>query len=258
LSGRYAKSLSCEKDRRLSGVFTSAVSWHRLIPLAGQEIKLRADALAAGRPDPGSKGTGGRRHQTLAFWQVIEVIAQETIAVWLALEIGLLVRDWIRVKGSPARDKGTVWLNFLFIAVAVSVAGALSGSLRHTAWYFGSTELSVVGLLLMWAGLAIRIWAIVVLGRSFRMTVEVDADQKVVDSGPYRWVRHPSYSGILLLMVGLGLYYGDWPALLILLVLPAGTLIHRIGVEEAVLAEVMGRPYADYAARTKRLVPKLW
>lgn len=186
------------------------------------------------------------------------MIAQVTIAVWLALEIGLLVRDRIRGRGSLARDKGTVWLNFLFIAAAVEGAGALSGPLRHTAWYFGSTGLSVAGLLLMWAGLAIRIWAIVMLGRSFRMTVEVDADQKVIDSGPYRWVRHPSYSGILLLMVGLGLYYGNWPALLILLVLPAGTLIHRISVEEAVLTEVMGRSYVDYAARTKRLVPRLW
>ena len=187
-----------------------------------------------------------------------EVIAQVTIAVWLALEIGLLVRDRVSGRGSLARDKGTVWLNFLFIAVAVSVAGGLNGPLRHTAWYFGSTGLSGIGLLLMWAGLAVRIWAIVTLGRSFRMTVEVDADQKVIDSGPYRWARHPSYSGILLLMLGLGLYYGNWPALLILLVLPAATLIHRISVEEAVLTEVMGPTYADYAARTKRLAPRLW
>jgi protein-S-isoprenylcysteine O-methyltransferase Ste14 len=98
----------------------------------------------------------------------------------------------------------------------------------------------------------------VVLGKSFRMTVEVDTGQKVVDTGPYRWVRHPSYSGILLLLAGLGLVYGNWPALGILLVLPAGVLIHRIFVEEAVLTEVIGRAYAVYAARTKRLVPGLW
>jgi hypothetical protein len=104
---------------------------------------------------------------------VSEVIAQVTIAVWLALEIVLLVRDRIHGKGSLARDKGTVWLNFLFIAVAVSVAGGLNGPL-------------------------------------------------------------------------------------ILLVLPAGTLIHRISVEEAVLTEVMGQTYEDYAARTKRLGPRLW
>jgi len=123
---------------------------------------------------------------------------------------------------------------------------------------FGSTGLSAAGLLLMWAGLAVRIWAIVVLSNSFRMTVEVDAGQQVVDSGPYRWVRHPSYTGIVLLLAGLGLVYGNVPAVAILLVLPAAVLIHRIFVEEAVLTEVMGRAYADYAARTKRLVPGLW
>ena len=59
-------------------------------------------------------------------------------------------------------------------------------------------------------------------------------------------------------MAGLSLVYGNWLALAILLVLPAGVLIHRIFVEEAVLAEVMGRDYTDYAARTKRLVPGVW
>jgi hypothetical protein len=58
------------------------------------------------------------------------MIAQETIGVWLALEIGLLIRDRIRGKGGLARDKGTIWLNFLFMAVAVSVAGGLTGPRR--------------------------------------------------------------------------------------------------------------------------------
>jgi protein-S-isoprenylcysteine O-methyltransferase Ste14 len=181
-----------------------------------------------------------------------------TIAAWLALEIGLLIRDRARGRGSTAQDKGTLWLNIVLIAVAVSAAGMMTGALHASGWQFGSKGLSAAGLLVMWTGLGVRIWAIVVLGRSFRMTVEVDADQKVVDSGPYRWVRHPSYTGILMLMVGLGLVYGNWPALLILLVLPVGVLINRIFVEESVLTKVMGKAYTDYAARTKRLVPGLW
>jgi protein-S-isoprenylcysteine O-methyltransferase Ste14 len=190
---------------------------------------------------------------------VINVVVQLTIAAWLALEAGLLIRDRVRGKGSAARDRGTLWLNIIIITAAVVAAGILTGVLQNAAaWQFGSTGLSVAGLLVMWAGLAVRVWAIVVLGRSFRMTVEVDTGQKVIDSGPYRWVRHPSYTGILLLMAGLSLVYGDWPALAILLVLPAGVLIHRIFVEEAVLTKVIGRAYADYAARTKRLVPGLW
>ena len=186
------------------------------------------------------------------------MIAQLTIYVWLAFEVGLLIRDRIRGQGRSARDRGTLWLNFIVLAVAVTAAGILTGALKHdSAWPFGNLELAATGLILMWIGLIIRIWAIVVLGRSFRMTVEVDAGQQVTDRGPYRWVRHPSYSGILLLLAGLGLACGYWAALAILLVLPAGVLIHRIFVEEAVLAEVMGRPYSEYMTHTKRLVPGL-
>jgi Isoprenylcysteine carboxyl methyltransferase (ICMT) family len=72
-------------------------------------------------------------------------------------------------------------------------AGLLLGAVKNAGpWEFGSTGLSAIGLLVMWTGLAVRIWAIVVLGNSFRMTVEVDTSQRIVDSGPYRWVRHPS------------------------------------------------------------------
>jgi protein-S-isoprenylcysteine O-methyltransferase Ste14 len=195
----------------------------------------------------------------LALWWVIDMAVQLTLVAWLVLEAGLLIRDRVRGKGGTARDRGTLQLNIIFIAAAVVAAGILTGVVKHDpAWQFGSAGLTVAGLIVMWAGLAVRIWAIVMLGGSFRTTVEVDAGQKVVDGGPYRWVRHPSYTGILLLMVGLSLAYGNWPALAILLVLPAGVLIHRIVVEEAVLTEVMGRAYTDYAARTKRLVPGLW
>jgi protein-S-isoprenylcysteine O-methyltransferase Ste14 len=190
---------------------------------------------------------------------VISVVLQLTIAAWLALEAGLLIRDRVRGKGGFARDRGTLWLNIIIITVALGVAGTLTAELKDSAaWQFGSTGLTVAGPIVMWTGLAVRVWAIVVLGKSFRTTVEVDAGQRVVESGPYRWVRHPSYTGILLLMVGLSLVYGNWPALAVLLVLPTGVLVYRIFVEEAVLTEVTGRAYADYAARTKRLVPGLW
>ena len=187
------------------------------------------------------------------------MVVQLTMTAWLLLEAGLLIRDRIRGKGSAARDRGTLWLNIVIITAAVVAAGLVTGAVKHDGpWEFGSTGLSAAGLLVMWAGLAVRIWAILVLGNSFRTTVEVDTGQHVVDSGPYRWVRHPSYTGIVLLMIGLGLVYGNWPALAILLVLPAGVLIRRIFVEEAVLTEVIGRSYADYAPHTKRLVPGLW
>jgi protein-S-isoprenylcysteine O-methyltransferase Ste14 len=187
------------------------------------------------------------------------VLTTLTIAAWLALEIALFIRDRARGKGGTAQDRGTLLLNLLVLFVATAAAGAAHGALAgDAAWQFGSTPVAAVGLLVMWAGLALRIWAIRVLGGSFRMTVEVDDGQPVVDRGPYRWVRHPSYSGLLLIVIGLALVYGNWLSLAILAILPAAVLLRRISVEESALAGVLGQPYADYTSRTKRLVPGLW
>jgi protein-S-isoprenylcysteine O-methyltransferase Ste14 len=116
----------------------------------------------------------------------------------------------------------------------------------------------IAGLVIIWLGLVIRVWSIVVLGRSFRTTVEVDVAQPVMSRGPYRWVRHPSYTGVLLIAAGYGLALSTWPGLLVCLVLPEVAILRRIGVEEAELARVIGDPYRKYRDHTKRLIPGLW
>ena len=88
--------------------------------------------------------------------------------------------------------------------------------------------------------------------------VTVPSDQHVVDRGPYRWVRHPSYSGLLLTLVGLGAALGNWLSLIALAVLPTAGLVVRIRVEEAALLAALGAPYREYARHRRRLVPGLW
>jgi protein-S-isoprenylcysteine O-methyltransferase Ste14 len=114
------------------------------------------------------------------------------------------------------------------------------------------------GLAVTWLGLTIRIWAVAVLGRSFRTTVEVDPQQAVIATGPYRWVRHPSYTGLLLIVAGFGLATGYWLALVASLVVPLPALLRRIRVEEAELTRVLGDRYRAYQDHTRRLVPGLW
>jgi protein-S-isoprenylcysteine O-methyltransferase Ste14 len=92
----------------------------------------------------------------------------------------------------------------------------------------------------MWLGLATRVWAIAALGGAFRATVEVDPGQAVVSTGPYRWIRHPSYLGLLLIVAGFGLAVGNWLSLAACLVLPLPALVRRIHVEEAELSLVLG------------------
>jgi protein-S-isoprenylcysteine O-methyltransferase Ste14 len=110
----------------------------------------------------------------------------------------------------------------------------------------------------IWVGLALRVWAVLTLGRSFSTFIQVDADQAVVTRGPYRWVRHPSYTGLLLIALGFGLGVGNWLSLAICAAIPLVGLLPRIAVEEAELARVLGDPYRSYQKATRRLVPGLW
>jgi protein-S-isoprenylcysteine O-methyltransferase Ste14 len=115
-------------------------------------------------------------------------------------------------------------------------------------------ELFGLGLLLAVAGVGFRWYAIVRLGRFFETRVTVKADQVVVDTGPYRLVRHPSYTGMLLTLFGVLLSSTNWLSLAcFLLALPG--LAYRIAVEERALAAGLGQPYRDYMRRTKRLIP---
>lgn len=191
---------------------------------------------------------------------VESILLSVSSVAWLALEITLIVRDARRGMGRTGRDRGTRSLNFILVLVAVVAADVLAGvagpgsPLRVP----GKSWIVLAGLIIIWAGLAIRVWAVAELGRSFRTTVEVDAGQAVVSSGPYRLVRHPSYTGLLLIATGFGLGEDTWPGLVICLVLPLAAMLWRIRVEEAELGRVLGEPYLAYREHTWRLVPGLW
>jgi len=135
-------------------------------------------------------------------------------------------------------------------ALAVDVKGA---AIRDARW-----PVFAAGLVLLTAGIAIRQWAIAVLGRYFTTDVRVRPGQVVVDRGPYRWVRHPSYTGLIVTFVGLGLALGNWAALAVLAVVPTVGLVIRSRHEERVLLDGLGEPYRRFAATRARLIPGVW
>jgi protein-S-isoprenylcysteine O-methyltransferase Ste14 len=178
-----------------------------------------------------------------------------TVAAWVVLELGQRVRERLHGRGGTARDRATRILIGASIGAAVALAALTAAHLQSLRV---SASGRAVGVVVMWLGLAIRGWAIATLGGAFRTTVEVDAGQAVVSTGPYAWVRHPSYTGLLLIVTGFGLAAGNWLGAAICLVAPLPAVVRRIAVEEAELTRVLGDPYRRYAARTKRLVPGVW
>jgi protein-S-isoprenylcysteine O-methyltransferase Ste14 len=191
------------------------------------------------------------------------MVIDATLLVWLVLEIGLVIRDRRHGTGDPARDRGTRTLIRVMTVGAMAIGYGVASALPHDSGLYlpgaRASEWHVyTGVALMWTGLVVRTWAIAVLGHAFRTTVEVEAGQTVVDRGPYRWVRHPSYTGIVITATGYGIMLNNWMSLAVTVVLPLIAVLRRITVEEEALAETLGKPYCAYQARTKRLVPGFW
>ena len=113
------------------------------------------------------------------------------------------------------------------------------------------------GLALMCSAIGLSASARAELGRFHRNALTVHPEHHVVDSGPYAVVRHPLYAATVLAFAGIGLTLGNWGSLTAA-GLPTAALIHRIGVEEAMLDDHLGEKYETYRASTQRLVPGLW
>jgi protein-S-isoprenylcysteine O-methyltransferase Ste14 len=116
----------------------------------------------------------------------------------------------------------------------------------------------ILGVTIACSGTVLRAWSILTLGTFFRRDVMVETGQSVIRSGPYRWLRHPSYTGTLVTTFGLALAFGSWVGALLALTIATLGHLPRIRVEEAELRDGLGEAYDEYASSTNRLVPHVW
>jgi protein-S-isoprenylcysteine O-methyltransferase len=177
------------------------------------------------------------------------------VVFWAISEIWLSRRKY---AATSARDHGT--LRLLLVTIYASIFVAVWFSYAHllpfsAAW---RAPLLYFGMGLMAVGLAFRWWAIRVLGRYFTVNVAIADDHRIVRDGPYRWLRHPSYTGALATFLGFGLCQGDVVSLLVVVIPVFSVFLRRITIEEHVLAEAFPIDYPAYAQQTHRLLPGLW
>jgi protein-S-isoprenylcysteine O-methyltransferase len=162
------------------------------------------------------------------------------------------------MSGDSIQDRGTALAIYALQLIAVSLGLFFALSFPSTAIPGNRWIPVVAGLVLMVIGMAFRVWAILTLGPLFTRQVMVRRAHRVVTGGPYRWLRHPSYSGGLLALFGLGLTFGNWLSALVLLILPLAAYLWRIRVEEEVLGSSLGPEYVEFTRTRRRLVPWLW
>ena len=176
-----------------------------------------------------------------------------TFVGWFLLEVRQSTR---RRQGARRDDRGSLLVLRVTtvggFVLAFAAAALLPGAdvPRRVAY--------AVSLVLLWCGIALRWWSFRTLGAYFTFSVQTSDDQAVVDTGPYRWVRHPAYLGMLLAIAGIGAMTGSPLGVLVLVGTVLVGVVYRVRVEEQALLDVIGDPYRRYAAGRARLVPGVW
>jgi len=116
--------------------------------------------------------------------------------------------------------------------------------------------LSSVGLILNVAGMAFLVWARQRLGRNWSQTVSAKEEPELVTSGPYRYIRHPMYTGGFIACLGSAIVAGG--AFVFLLLFLGAIFLWRVGAEDKLMEQQFPNEYPDYKKRTKAVIPFVW
>ena len=177
--------------------------------------------------------------------------------VWLVAELKLSRKAKRQLQQALQGEQQTQ--TWLWLRVSGSLLLALV--FKPSAWLpipLDYVLRQVLGLSLCLSGLGLRYWAVVTLGKFFSTHVQIIKQHQLIMLGPYRRLRHPAYSGLLLALAGAGLAMGDWLAFGMLTVAPFCAFHARICLEEKLLQDKFGADYVTYAKNTYKLLPLVY
>ena len=161
---------------------------------------------------------------------------------------------WSRKNSQSAnKDKGS----YRIVMVASYAALIIAFTFRSHEIGIISGNLQYIGLIMLTAGILLREWSIWVLGKYFTVRVQVRDNAKLVTEGPYKYIRHPSYTGGFLTFAGIPLAIGTWAGALVAVIVSMFAYQYRIRIEEEALQEAFGSEYEEYKKRTWKLLPGL-
>jgi protein-S-isoprenylcysteine O-methyltransferase len=183
----------------------------------------------------------------LVFWAVY---------IWAFLPEWKVVQGGVEgAKRADSRDSGSLRVLLGGMWIALFLAFPLS---FVRAWSFPrSVQLSLfaVGVALILLGSLLRRYCWRTLGQYFTGDVRARPDQPVIRAGPYRLVRHPSYTAGMMMFIGIGLALGSWFSFALLTIVTIATYGYRVVIEERALLDTIGEAYRSYTRETKRFIP---
>ncbi len=200
-----------------------------------------------------ASSTGGAVEPLIFGHGAAKTVFVVAVLAWALFEAANRVRQHARSQAPSTLDPSA-------FVLAPCISGAVIGAIllgRHGGlpWPGGRVWPVAAGVALIVGGIALRAWSIATLGRMFQYWIRIQPDHQVVTGGPYRYVRHPSYTALSLCLIGFALGCGDVWSLLVMVLLAGIALGTRIRVEERQLTAALGTEYEQFAATRKRLIP---
>jgi len=163
------------------------------------------------------------------------------------------------IKNSIRSDKGSSLLIVCSFIATGLLAYWLSQALPQFAVGIPYYVYITLGAVLLLVCMAVRRWSVHALGPFFTHLLSIREGHTVIKSGPYRYLRHPSYAAGLLAPLGFGIAFGNWISILACILIPVSAYVVRITIEERMLVENLGKPYLEYKEEVGyRLLPWIW
>lgn len=171
-------------------------------------------------------------------------------------EVFMNLRQRNNSKVATAGDKSSLWWLYGLITVGYALSFSI-GATKVGRIYYWNTFFAI-GMALVVIGLKIRLHSILTLNQYFTYSVAKMETHKIIETGLYKFIRHPGYLGQLIIFIGLSSSISNWLSILVMMIPVTLGYLYRIKVEERFMLEQLGEDYLNYQEWTKRLIPMIY
>jgi len=171
-------------------------------------------------------------------------------------EVFMNLRQKRKGNVTASSDKGS--LGWLYGLITVGYALSFSIGATKIGRIYDWNTFFAIGMALIAIGLMIRVHSILTLKQFFTYSVAKVENQQIVETGLYKFIRHPGYLGQLIIFIGISTAISNWLSILVMMIPITLGYLHRINVEEKFMIEQMGEDYLNYQERTKRIIPMIY
>ncbi|PKO13373.1 MAG: hypothetical protein CVU39_19410 [Chloroflexi bacterium HGW-Chloroflexi-10] len=171
-------------------------------------------------------------------------------------EVFMNLRQKWKKQDTKESDKNSLWLLYGLITIGYFLSFSI-GATKIGRIYYWNTFFAT-GMTLVVIGLMIRIHSMLTLKQFFTYSVAKVENQKIIETGLYKFLRHPGYLGQLIIFIGISISISNWISILVMMIPTTLGYLYRIKVEERFMLEQIGEDYVNYQDRTKRLIPMVY